>query len=203
MPTNGGGPKLSLTEFEAIFTRWNRAVEYIVSAKLFSGDRDAIHDAAVAVWVEAYNASLKEKSPFVRGADEEHQKNWLFKCARCRATDQLRRKRIEQIEAPLIMYEDELFQPGQRMEDRLADRELLLNALQKLPARDIEILISRVSGEEFAQIAASLDISEEYARQIYCRARKNLRNILRHSYSGVAPSHVARSKRGEAKHDKP
>ena len=164
--------------FEALVRRHQSAVFNFCYRML--GQPDDAADVAQETFVQLYSnlARLDEHEPIAP---------WLFRVARNRCIDVIRRRRT----VPLVLEED-LDDPAQHLEladqeplpDELVERadlqHFLSNAIAGLPANYAEVVALRYAGDRsFAEIAAILNCDEGAARVRFHRAKALLRRQLR------------------------
>lgn len=157
----------------------------------FLNDDDEACDVLQHVFTQCY-LSL----PHLHTA--EPLKPWLFRVARNRCLDELRRKRgIPFSELQPAMEEEELSPleaiPDPRpLPEELADQhdlqETLRQAIDALPAKYRSIVLLRYAGQlTFVEIAGILKIPEATAKTYFQRAKP----LLRASLAGRSPLHAA------------
>jgi RNA polymerase sigma-70 factor (ECF subfamily) len=164
--------------FEALLHR-HQAPLYNFCLRLL-GQADDAADVAQETFVQLYNhlARLDEREPL---------SPWLFRVARNRCIDVIRRRRTVPLIAPndtsdgLLQVEPADEEP---LPDELAERadlqRLLADAISALPPTYAEVVSLRYAGERsFAEIAQILDCDEGTARVRFHRAKALLRRHLR------------------------
>lgn len=105
-------------------------------------------------------------------------KTWLFSIARHKWYDHLRREKKEVSFDHLA--EHYLYEEG-GLEEQVTQEEMsekIYRLLGKESLRNKEIVLLRIEGYSFYEIAKKHDISESSARVIDFRTKKKLRNIL-------------------------
>jgi len=128
---------------------------------LLLGDRDAVRDCAQDAFLRAYEHL---------GRGRHVNAQWLYKVARNRAIDHLRRRQREQSEPEILetMATDDQAEP-----DHIAAIRL---ALRQLPGADREVLyLFTVDKFDTREIAAMLGIRPGAARVRLYRARERFR----------------------------
>ena len=164
--------------FEALVRRHQSAVFNFCYRML--GQPDDAADVAQETFVQLYShlARLDEHDPIAP---------WLFRVARNRCIDVIRRRRT----VPLALDDDpevpsEQVEPADQepLPDELVERADLQHVLSKaiaaLPANYAEVVALRYAGDRsFAEIAAILDCDEGAARVRFHRAKALLRRQLR------------------------
>ena len=164
--------------FEALVRR-HQAPLYNFCLRMLGQTEDAA-DVAQETFVQLYShlGRLDEREPLAP---------WLFRVARNRCIDVIRRRRT----VPLGSTHDSPDAPAQfeqadddPLPDELAERadlqRLLSSAISQLPAAYAEVVALRYAGDRsFAEIAAILDCDEGAARVRFHRAKTLLRRSLR------------------------
>jgi RNA polymerase sigma-70 factor (ECF subfamily) len=164
--------------FEALVRRHQGGV-YNFCFRMLGQAEDAA-DVAQETFVQLYShlGQLDEREPIAP---------WLFRVARNRCIDVIRRRRT----VPLNVTDDasdSTFQlepaDDEPLPDELAERadlqRLLSSAIAKLPPSYAEVVALRYAGDRsFAEIAAILDCDEGAARVRFHRAKALLRRELR------------------------
>lgn len=157
----------------------------------FLNDYDEACDVLQHVFTQCY-LSL----PHLQTA--EPLKPWLFRVARNRCLDELRRKRGIPFSELQVTMEDEELSPLEAIPDprplpeELAEQhdlqEKLRQAIDALPTRYRSIVLLRYTGQlTFSEIASILDIPEATAKTYFQRAKP----LLRTSLASHAPVRVA------------
>jgi RNA polymerase sigma-70 factor, ECF subfamily len=170
----GGDP----AAFEALVRRHQSAL-YNFSLRLL-GQADDAADVAQETFVQLFShlGQLNEREPLAP---------WLFRVARNRCIDVLRRRRTVPLELP-DDGQDTAFvldpADDEPLPDEMAERadlqRLLSKAIAQLPPSYAEVVALRYGGERsFAEIAAILDCDEGAARVRFHRAKALLRRQLR------------------------
>jgi RNA polymerase sigma-70 factor (ECF subfamily) len=166
------------TAFEALVRRHQSAVFNFCYRML--GQPDDAADVAQETFVQLYShlARLDEHDPLAP---------WLFRVARNRCIDVIRRRRT----VPLALDDDpevpsEQLEPADQdpLPDELVERADLQHVLSKaiaaLPPNYAEVVALRYAGDRsFAEIAVILDCDEGAARVRFHRAKAMLRRQLR------------------------
>ena len=109
---------------------------------------------------------------------ESDVKTWLFSIARHRWTRYLRRKKREPSKVAAEEYIREAGGTEWDQEDLLTAR-MIMDILSEGPERSRDIVLMRLEGYSFHEIASKHGISESSARVIDFRTRKKLREILK------------------------
>jgi RNA polymerase sigma-70 factor (ECF subfamily) len=164
--------------FEALVRR-HQGPLYNFCLRMLGQTEDAA-DVAQETFVQLYShlGRLDEREPLAP---------WLFRVARNRCIDVIRRRRT----VPLAMPDDSLdsaapMDPAddEPLPDVLAERadlqRLLASAIAQLPPAYAEVVALRYAGDRsFAEIAEILDCDEGAARVRFHRAKSVLRRALR------------------------
>jgi RNA polymerase sigma-70 factor (ECF subfamily) len=146
------------------------------------GQTDDASDVAQETFVQLYShlGRLDEREPLAP---------WLFRVARNRCIDVIRRRRTVPLVGPDDAREDALpLEPAdtEPLPDELAERadlqRLLARAIASLPTAYAEVVALRYAGDRsFAEIAEILGCDEGAARVRFHRAKGLLRRHLRAS----------------------
>jgi len=161
--------------FEALVRR-HQGPLYNFCLRMLSQSEDAA-DVAQETFVQLY-------SHLGRLDEREAIAPWLFRVARNRCIDVIRRRRT----VPLTVDDDSApgFDPAddEPLPDELAERadlqRLLARAIETLPPAYAEVVSLRYAGDRsFAEIAQILDCDEGAARVRFHRAKALLRRQLR------------------------
>src|SRR5262249_47501350 len=139
------------------------------------GQPDDAADVAQETFVQLYShlGRLDEREPLAP---------WLFRVARNRCIDVIRRRRT----VPLVMLDDDAAELGidpedvEPLPDELVERadlqRVLADAIAQLPPTYAEVVALRYAGERsFAEIGLILDCDEGAARVRFHRAKALLR----------------------------
>jgi RNA polymerase sigma-70 factor (ECF subfamily) len=169
--------------FEALVRRHQGAIYNFCLHVL--GQSDDAADVAQETFVRLFThlSKLDEREPIAP---------WLFRVARNRCIDVIRRRRT----VPLAVADDTgetslIFEPADDdpLPDELAERadlqRVLAAAIAHLPPAYAEVVSLRYTGDlSFAEIGAVLDCDEGAARVRFHRAKALLRRHLRESAAG-------------------
>lgn len=142
------------------------------------GDVDAAQDIVQDVFVDAWRTVKRRAAPFAGEANDTEIRRWLFHVAYCRAVSLLRRRKLIAWEP---LGEDDTLEPDlshepMPLEDRIAEAEVLREALLSLGPSDAAcLLLSVVQGFTSAEIATIVDISPDAAKKRLTRAKRRLR----------------------------
>lgn len=142
------------------------------------GDVDAAQDIVQDVFVDAWRTVKRRAAPFSGEANDTEIRRWLFHVAYCRAVSLLRRRKLIAWEP---LGEDDTLEPDlshepMPLEDRIAEAEVLREALLSLGPSDAAcLLLSVVQGFTSAEIATIVDISPDAAKKRLTRAKRRLR----------------------------
>jgi RNA polymerase sigma factor (sigma-70 family) len=163
------------TAFEALVRRHQGAL-YNFCLRLL-GRADDAADVAQETFVQLYSylGRLDEHEPLAP---------WLFRVARNRCIDVLRRRRTVPLDATLEINPSLDPIDAEPLPDEIVERadlqRLLTQAIAQLPPTYAEVVALRYDGERsFAEIAAILDLDEGAARVRFHRAKTLLRRQLR------------------------
>ncbi|MGI9145521.1 MAG: RNA polymerase sigma factor [Chloroflexota bacterium] len=164
--------------FEALVRRHQGAVYNFCLRML--GRADDAADVAQETFVQLFThlGQLDEREPIAP---------WLFRVARNRCIDVIRRRRTVPLEMPDDAGETTLVHEpmdGEPLPEEMAERadlqEVLATAIATLPAAYAEVVALRyASDRSFAEIADILDCDEGAARVRFHRAKTLLRRHLR------------------------
>jgi RNA polymerase sigma-70 factor (ECF subfamily) len=163
--------------FEALVRRHQGPVYNFCLRML--GQADDAADVAQETFVQLYSnlGRLDEREPIAP---------WLFRVARNRCIDVIRRRRTVPLNPPDASADDAPgFEPvdSEPLPDELLERadlqQVLSRAIANLPAAYAEVVALRYAGDRsFAEIAAILDCDEGAARVRFHRAKALLRRHL-------------------------
>lgn len=166
--------------FELLVQRYSPLLAKMIYTIL--GDYHQVHDILQVVFVQLYRSlpTLETERPL---------KAWLFRVARNRCFDELRRERPvlfcdlessseEEESLPFVAIPDTSPQP-----DELAERsdvqQRLRRAIDHLPARFRSVVLLRYAGQlSYAEIGRQLHIPEATAKTYFQRAKPLLRAAL-------------------------
>ncbi|WP_151759804.1 RNA polymerase sigma factor [Dictyobacter vulcani] len=155
------------------------------------GDRDDAYDIAQETFIAAYYALPRWQAPEQLRQEEHPLTPWLYRIATNRAFTLLKKQSNLRTLVPQH-NEDERQDmmetpPEMPLEERLAVRDLLQEALRHLSEEDALCLVLRfVAGERYAEIATAIGISTEAARKRVTRSLNALRTIYMKLDSEVA-----------------
>jgi RNA polymerase sigma-70 factor (ECF subfamily) len=174
--------------FEALVRR-HQGPLYNFCLRMLGSAEDAA-DVAQETFVQLYS--------HLRRLDEhEPLAPWLFRVARNRCIDLIRRRRtVSLAPADDTSEASSAFEPAdtEPLPEELAERadlqRLLADAISQLPTAYAEVVALRYAGDRsFAEIAAILDCDEGAARVRFHRAKNLLRQYLRDAmHHGEGPS---------------
>ncbi len=164
--------------FEALVRRHQQAL-YNFCFRIL-GQADDAADVAQEAFVQLYSnlGRIDEREPIAP---------WLFRVARNRCIDVIRRRRTVPLELHTDSTDDVLqIEPADHdpLPDELVERadlqQLLSRAIADLPSAYAEVVALRYAADRsFAEIAAILDCDEGAARVRFHRAKALLRRALR------------------------
>jgi RNA polymerase sigma-70 factor, ECF subfamily len=160
--------------FEALVRRHQKPL-YNFCLRMLTQPDDAA-DVAQETFVQLYSnlAKLDEHEPL---------SPWLFRVARNRCIDVIRRRRTVPLDSPHDEPDDEP-RDADPLPDELVERadvqRVLADAIATLPAAYAEVVALRYAADRsFAEIGAILDLDEGAARVRFHRAKSLLRRRLR------------------------
>jgi RNA polymerase sigma-70 factor (ECF subfamily) len=166
--------------FEALVRRHQTTIYNFCWRML--GQADDAADVAQDVFVQLY-------SHLDRVDEFEPLAPWLFRVARNRCIDVIRRRRTVPFDA-----DDELQEPidDDPLPDEVVERadiqRVLSEAIAALPTRYAEVVALRYAADRsFAEIGAILDVDEGAARVRFHRAKALLREHLRQTLRETEP----------------
>ncbi len=202
-PAPISAPVVDVTQFEAIFTRFQTPIcNYLFR---LVGNREQALDLAQDVFVKAYRA-LAGGTTIQAGA----LSSWLYRIASNTATDALRRRRLIAW-LPLSLFNEDRGigagmpsgdgddgpqatgmslgamsgYDGARFEQRVADREVVQTVLQQLPSKYAAcLLLYEYEGFSCAEIAEMLDISASAVKMRLMRAREKFIKLYQQEVAG-------------------
>lgn len=165
---------------ERFFTQLINDTQWAVYdfARGLVGEAEAAQDIVQDVFVDTWRAVKRRAAPFSGEANDAEIRRWLFHVAYCRAVSILRRRKIIAWEP---LNDDDTLEPDlshepMPLEDRIAEAEVLREALLSLGPSDAAcLLLSVVQGFTSAEIATIVDISPEAAKKRLTRAKRRLR----------------------------
>lgn len=147
---------------------------------LLGNDEDA-RDVLQDVYVEAWRVAERGMSPFIAPMDEVPISRWLFHVGYCHAVSALRHRSVLHWE-PMDGVSEHTFSEqaqGPSLEDQVAEREHLRDALGELEPQDAaSLLLHELHGYTSTEIAQSLGVSPDAIRKRLSRAMQ----ALRHAY---------------------
>jgi RNA polymerase sigma-70 factor, ECF subfamily len=163
--------------FRAFYDLTSRAVwAYLAHV---TGDPHAADDLLQETYIRFLGASRRWES-------DAHRRNFLFRVATNLARDRHRRNAVRRAE-PLDEHGTQAGYPGQPAGDREASVDLA-RALQKLPARERELLwLAYAEGSSHQEIAEATGLRAGGIRVLLFRARRKLAGLLRGTAKGVRP----------------
>ena len=152
--------------FAALFEEYRlRIARYLCS---LVGDADLAEDLAQTTFVKAYRALL-------RGSPPENLKAWLYAIATNTALSALRRRKLIAW-LPLGTRAADARPAGREQEVLMGRRELIAQALDRLPRADVACLLLRFQHDlSYAELAEALGITVPAARMRLSRARAAFR----------------------------
>ena len=172
--------------FEALVRRHQVGI-FNFCARLLGQAEDAA-DVTQETFVQLYShlGQLDEREPIAP---------WLFRVARNRCIDLIRRRRTVPLTVGDAEHESTLLvEPADEepLPDEILERadvqRVLAAAIADLPAPYAEVVALRYAGDRsFAEIATILDVEEGAARVRFHRAKALLRRHLRQTIDGVGP----------------
>jgi RNA polymerase sigma-70 factor (ECF subfamily) len=162
------------------------------------GQSDDAADVAQETLVQLYSHldRLDEREPIAP---------WLFRVARNRCIDVIRRRRTVPLGVPDDSGETSTLEPAdadplpEELVERADLQRVLANAIAELPPAYAEVVALRYAGDRsFAEIAVILGCDEGAARVRFHRAKAHLRRYLR--AGGDGPDFPRAQNLGEAPH---
>ena len=142
------------------------------------GQSDDAADVAQDTFIQLYSHldRIDEREPLAP---------WLFRVARNRCIDVIRRRRTVPLEATEPSLDNAEPADDEPLPDELVERadlqRVLAEAIHQLPPAYAEVVALRYAADRsFAEIAAILDCEEGAARVRFHRAKSLLRQQLRH-----------------------
>lgn len=149
-------------------------------ARGLAGEPELAREIVQGVFVDAWRAVKAGAPPFAGDLDEAGIRKWLFHVAYCRAAAIMRRRYViawESLDAAdAADVSSAQWHDPVPFEDRVAEAELLREALLSLGPRDAAcFLLSAVQGFTSAEIAQIVEIAPEAARKRLTRAKQRLR----------------------------
>ncbi|HEX9068503.1 MAG TPA: sigma-70 family RNA polymerase sigma factor [Ktedonobacterales bacterium] len=145
------------------------------------GNEEDAHDVLQDVYVAAWRVAERGTPPFNAPMDEATAARWLFHAGYCHAVSALRHRTVLHWE-PLdeVVDHDVMRRPlGLSLEDQIAEREQLRDALGELEPQDAaSLLMHELHGYTSTEIAQSLGVSADATRKRLSRAMQ----ALRHAY---------------------
>ncbi len=122
--------------------------------------------------------------------DAQASRAWLFRITANLWRDLLRRKRSPVARAgPLVETTQPCCLPAEQILAEREELQLALKVLESLPSRQREVLyLSACEGMSAAEIAATLDASQEAIKASLSLARKKMRELLKEKVSNTSAS---------------
>jgi RNA polymerase sigma factor (sigma-70 family) len=162
--------------FEALVSRHQTAL-YNFSLRMLAS-RDDAADVAQETFIQLYHN-------LDRLSEDEPLSPWLFRVARNRCIDIIRRRRTVPLTAPDDTEDPPGFEPVDQdpLPDELVERadlqQMLQAAIAHLPTASAEVVALRYAADRsFAEIAEILGCDEGTARVRFHRAKAQLRKLL-------------------------
>lgn len=155
--------------FQQLYERHARAVELFLQTRFPAGAEDLLQETWLRVW---------QALPRQYAAD--HFRGWVFEIARNCLHDRLRKTRpTEETEWDQV--------PGRDcVEDTVlhAERQqVLAGCLEKLPARQREVVQARTGGEETEETCRRLQINSNAVYKLFHEARQRLAQCVERAWS--------------------
>lgn len=170
---------LTTEAFQVILERFAAPLARFVYS-LLRNTEDS-HDLVQDVFVDAWRATQRQRSPFTAGSDERAVRNWLYHAAYCDAVSVLRHRGVITWESLDRVDMADTASPSSwhapvPFEDRIIERAVLSAALAMLEPADIACLqLSVIEGFTSVEMARVLDIAHDAARKRLSRAMYRLR----------------------------
>jgi RNA polymerase sigma-70 factor, ECF subfamily len=165
----------------AAFARLLEATQVSLSRYLRSllGNEEDARDVLQDVYVEAWRIAERGMPPFNTPMDEIPISRWLFHVGYCHAVSALRHRSVLHWEPMDGVLEHALSgqAQGSSLEDQVAEREQLRDALGELDPQDAaSLLMHELHGYTSTEIAQSLGVSPDAVRKRLSRAMQTLRH---------------------------
>lgn len=156
--------------FEALFERWARPLLRYLERMV--RDRGMAEELVQETFLRVYRARE-------RYAPEARFSTWLYRIATNLALNELRRPRFREPHDPLDAPGARVPRAGSPPPDELAHARRRVSAVERafaaLPERQGAALwLVSVEGQSYAEVAASLDVTESAVKALVHRARANL-----------------------------
>jgi RNA polymerase sigma-70 factor (ECF subfamily) len=148
----------------------------------FVGNKNTAEDLTQEVFLRAYNSArrYKPKSKF---------QTWLYTIAKNIALNELRRsnRTIYSLDAPSGEGDKQIYNEIEDTEISSPDEQMLQkekvasirSAISNLPENQrIAVILRRYEGFSYAEIAATLNVSDKAVKSLLNRAKENLKNRL-------------------------
>lgn len=157
-------------KFDLIYERYKKDVYYFLYH--LSQNQDVSEDLTSEVFLQAIKSL-----PTFKG--DSTIKTWLFGIARLKWFEYIRKEqRIKSLNEKLVLYVNEI---DFFCEDTILDKQTIDRILELLnieTERTRRVVLMRVEGFAFYEIANELSISESSARVIDFRTKKKIKQIL-------------------------
>lgn len=157
-------------KFDLIYERYKKDVYYFLYH--LSQNQDVSEDLTSEVFLQAIKSL-----PTFKG--DSTIKTWLFGIARLKWFEYIRKEqRIKSLNEKLVLYVNEI---DFFCEDTILDKQTIDRILELLnieTERTRRVVLMRVEGFSFYEIANELSISESSARVIDFRTKKKIKQIL-------------------------
>lgn len=157
-------------KFDLIYERYKKDVYYFLYH--LSQNQDVSEDLTSEVFLQAIKSL-----PTFKG--DSTIKTWLFGIARLKWFEYIRKEqRIKSLNEKLVLYVNEI---DFFCEDTILDKQTIDRILELLnieTERTRQVVLMRVEGFSFYEIANELSISESSARVIDFRTKKKIKQIL-------------------------
>lgn len=157
-------------KFDLIYERYKKDVYYFLYH--LSQNQEVSEDLTSEVFLQAIKSL-----PTFKG--DSTIKTWLFGIARLKWFEYIRKEqRIKSLNEKLVLYVNEI---DFFCEDTILDKQTIDRILELLnieTERTRRVVLMRVEGFSFYEIANELSISESSARVIDFRTKKKIKQIL-------------------------
>lgn len=174
--------------FEQLVRRYSHSLFTFICR--FSNDYDDASDILQQVFTQLYLSlpTLRTDEPF---------KGWLFRVARNRCLDELRRKQVMHFSELQVPGEEDDLSPLALLPDRrplpeeVAERhdlqQVLQEAINQLPPKFRAVVLMRYAGQlTFFEVGQALAMPETTAKTYFQRAKPLLRAALRNQLSSIS-----------------
>jgi RNA polymerase sigma factor (sigma-70 family) len=181
---------LTPEEFGELFTRYS--VDLYTFARSIVHIREDARDVVSKTFLAAWLATLSLTPPFVRGADEQHRRHWLYKRAKWTALNMVRGPTIITFDPVDADDTDASARPLRYVEpmpidNRIVERMVMDAALASLDPLQAACLVLSGQGFSRAEIADILGLTSNQVKRILPRAMERLRQVYFGEIADRAP----------------